>query len=422
MGYKAGMLAVAVAMAAAGPAQAASQYPGGGSHFVADAEGWTGADTSCTGDAGSLCTTSTPYEAVVGSPPGSISVRMAATVNLGGTFVGTGTWTSPEFTVPAGQAVTGATFEYDRQLVAGGLLSLAPESTVTLQLLDMATGSATTLMTEELTAADAGFAKRGVGVAAGALVDGHDYRLRIATSTTTSTASIGVLGEENTRFDNVVLAVEQSATAAVGGTTPTVSEGVRVVKRFRSATEIASLFRRFDESTETGPGPGGSLVPVDLCTVIGTAGADRIKGTRSNDVICGMGGNDVIVGGGGIDIVDGANGNDRLSGGAGKDKLIGLRGKDRLNGNAGNDRIGGGAGSDRVTGAAGRDRLSGGGGKDRLLARDRRRDRVDGGKGRDRATVDRPARGARRTRATLRRTDRVRRVERPRGLARRSTR
>jgi hypothetical protein len=37
---------------------------------------------------------------------------------------------------------------------------------------------------------------------------------------------------------------------------------------------------------------------------------------------------------------------------------------------------------------------------------------VDGGKGRDRATVDRLARGARRTRAALRRSDRVRRVER----------
>jgi Ca2+-binding RTX toxin-like protein len=414
MGYKAGMLAVAVAMAAAGPAQAATDYPSGGSRFVADADGWTGADTSCTGDAGSLCSTSTPYEAVVGSPPGSISVQMSATVNLGGTFVGAATWTSPEFTVPAGQPVTGATFQYDRQLVAGGLLSLAPESTVTVELVDVATGSATTLLSEVLTSADSSFAARGAGTAAGAVVDGHTYRLRMDTSTTTRTASIGVLGEENTRFDNVVLAVERGAAGGAGGTTPIVSPGVRVVKRFRSATEIASLFRRFDENTEVGHGPGGSLVPLDLCTVVGTPGADRIKGTRGNDVICGLGGNDVIAGGGGIDIIDGANGNDRLAGGAGKDKLIGLRGKDRLNGNAGNDRVGGGAGRDRVRGAAGRDRLSGGGGKDRLFARDRKRDRVDGGKGRDRATVDRPARGARRTRATLRRADRVRRVERRR--------
>jgi Ca2+-binding RTX toxin-like protein len=339
---------------------------------------------------------------------------MSATANLGGTFVGGATWTSPEFSLPDGQAVTAATFQYDRQLAPGSLLNLAPESTVTVELVDVTAGSVTTLLTEELTSADAAFATRGVGAAAGAVVDGHNYRLRIATSTTTGTAAIGVLGEENTRFDNVVLAVEQGATEAGGGTTPIVSPGVTVVKRFRSATEMAALFRRFDERTEVGHGPGGSLVPVDLCTVVGTPGADRIKGTSGNDVICGLGGNDVIAGGGGIDIVDGANGNDRLSGGSGKDKLIGLRGKDRLNGNAGNDRVGGGAGSDRVRGAAGRDRLSGGGGRDRLFARDRRRDTVDGGKGRDRATVDRLARGARRTKAALRRTDRVRRVERRR--------
>jgi Ca2+-binding RTX toxin-like protein len=412
MGYKAGMLAAAIAIAAAGPAQAATDHPSGGAHFAGDAEGWTGADTSCTGDLGSLCSTSTPYEGAVGTPPGSISVRMSATANLGGTFVGAATWTSPEFTVPAGRAVTAATFAYDRQLVAGGLVSLAPESTVSVKLVDVTAGSATTLLTEELTSADANFAKRGVGAAAGAVVDGHAYRLRIETSTTTSAASIGVLGDENTRFDNVVLAVEQAGTAAGGRTTPIVSPGVRVIKEFRSAAEIASLFRRFDEKTEVGHGPGGSLIPLDLCTVVGTAGADRIKGTRGNDVICGLGGNDVIAGGGGIDIIEGANGNDRLSGGSGKDKLIGLRGRDRLNGNAGPDRVGGGAGADRVKGAPGRDRLSGGGGRDRLLARDRTRDTVDGGKGRDRATVDRLARGARRTRAALRRSDRVRRVER----------
>jgi hypothetical protein len=36
---------------------------------------------------------------------------------------------------------------------------------------------------------------------------------------------------------------------------------------------------------------------------------------------------------------------------------------------------------------------------------------VDGGKGRDRATIDRLGRGARRTKAAPRRTDRVRKVE-----------
>ena len=250
---------------------------------------------------------------------------------------------------------TGATFAYDRQLTAGGLLSLAPESDVTVELVDQA-GGEVTLLDETLTTANSTFATRGAGAPAGAVVDGHTYRLAITTETTTQTASLGITGQENTRFDNVVLVVEQSASGGgtqQGGTTPVVSPGVTVVRSFLSSTDIAALFRRFDESTLVGHGPGGSLIPRDLCTVIGTARADRIIGTRGNDVICGLGGNDVIAGGGGIDIIDGANGKDRLTGGRGGDKLIGLRGNDKLNGNAGNDRVGGGAGKDGIRGAAG---------------------------------------------------------------------
>jgi Ca2+-binding RTX toxin-like protein len=401
MGYKAGMLAMAVAALAAAPAQAAtSEFPSGGSNFVGDQEGWATADGAC----GAGCSTSGVWEPAAGNPPGSISARMSVLLNVGGTFTGTTTWTSPAFTVPPGQPVTAATFAYDRQLTAGGLLSLAPESDVTVELVDQA-GGQVTLLDETLTTANSTFVTRGAGAPAGAVVDGHTYRLAITTETTTQTASVGINGQENTRFDNVVLAVEQSASGGTqnGGTTPVVSPGVTVVRNFLSATDIAALFRRFDESTLVGHGPGGSLVPLDLCTVIGTPRADRILGTSGNDVICGLGGNDVIAGGGGIDIIDGANGNDRLTGGSRGDKLMGLRGKDRLNGNAGNDRVGGGAGKDVMRGAAGKDRLS---------ARDGRRDLVDGGKGRDRAKIDRLARGARRTKAALRRTDRVRRVER----------
>jgi Ca2+-binding RTX toxin-like protein len=325
---------------------------------------------------------------------------MSILVNAGGTFTGAVTWISPEFTVPAGHAVSAATFAYDRQLVDGGLVALAPDSHVAVDLVDQAGGAISTLIADDsLTTANSTFLTRTEGVGAGKVVQGHTYRLRITTQTSTTTASLGVTGQENTRFDNVVLTVDQGA----GGTTPVVSDGVTVVKRFRSNSEISALFSRFDESTKVGPGPGGSLIPRDLCTIVGTPGADRIKGTSGNDVICGLGGNDVINGAGGIDIIDGGRGKDRLSGGSGKDKLIGLAGNDRLNGNAGNDRIGGGAGHDRLLGGAGKDVLS---------ARDGARDRVNGGRGRDRAKVDRLARGARRTKAALRHTDRVRAVER----------
>jgi Ca2+-binding RTX toxin-like protein len=418
MSYRAGTLAVAAALIAAVPAQAATtEYPAGGSHFAGDQEGWAGSGQDCsgTGLGSPLCSTTTVWD-TVGNPSGSITMRMSVTANVLNTFTGTGIWTSPAFTVPSGQAVTGATFAYDRQLASGSLLSLAPESHVTVELVDQAGGTPPILLEEDLTTANSAFATSGAGAPAGAVVEGHSYRLRITTETSTSTASLGLLGQENTRFDNVVLAVDQATSGGGGGggggggagtgqgtTTPVVSEGVTVVKTFRTDTQIEALFRRFDEGTKVGTGPGGSLIPRDLCTIVGTSRADRITGTSGNDVICGLGGNDRIDGAGGIDIIDGAKGKDRLFGGPARDKLIGLAGADRLNGNAGNDRVGGGAGHDRLLGARGKDLLS---------ARDRTRDIVNGGAGKDRAKVDRRARGARRTKAALRRADRVRKVER----------
>jgi hemolysin type calcium-binding protein len=213
-----------------------------------------------------------------------------------------------------------------------------------------------------------------------------------------------------------------------GGQTEGSSPGVTTGSSL-STEEILDLSEGIDETREAGRGPGGSLVPLSQCTIVGTPGKDRVAGTPGNDVICGLGGNDVVDGAGGLDLIDGANGEDRLRGGSGKDVLLGLRGNDRLNGNSGDDRAGDGAGDDRVSGSSGNDRLGGGSGNDRLNggkghdrirggsgndrigARDRTRDAVDGGSGLDRATVDRLG-GARRTAEARRRADRVRGVER----------
>jgi Ca2+-binding RTX toxin-like protein len=361
--------AIVVAALFAAPAQAAT------SNFATGTDGWVGSGADCDGTAGSLCSTATAWDATAGNPAGSISSRMTVTLNLLGTFEGVGTWTSPALTVPPGEPVTKATFSYDRQLEAAALLGLTPGTQVTVDLLDAAGGAPARLLSEELTTGNATFGTRNAAVSTGAVVPGHSYRLRITTRTTTSTASLGLLGSENTRFDNVGLTVESGSGS-----------------KSLSTAAILTLLRSFNEGTLVGHGPGGSLIPRRLCTIVGTAGRDRLFGTRGNDVICGLGGNDVIRGGRGIDLIDGGNGNDRLSGGAGIDKLIGLRGKDRLYGERGNDRVGGGAGKDV---------MRGGPGTDRLAARDRRRDLVDGGRGRDRAKADRK-----------RRADRLRRVER----------
>ena len=102
--------------------------------------------------------------------------------------------------------------------------------------------------------------------------------------------------------------------------------------------------------TSTSPGAGRRGA---ICTIAGTARADRLRGTPGNDVICGYGGGDRISGGGGHDLIYGGPGNDRITGGGGLDVLYGNAGRDRLD------------------------------------ARDGRRDRLDGGRGRDNARVDR---------------------------------
>ena len=176
------------------------------------------------------------------------------------------------------------------------------------------------------------------------------------------------------------------------------------------------------------------------CTIVGTAGNDVLAGTSKSDVICGLGGNDTIrglrgndtiAGGTGNDLIAGGAGADRISGNAGNDRLLGRKGNDRIVGNGGKDRLNGGTGrdalsgstgtdqlragkaADRLNGGKGQDRIMAGSGNDRISARDRTRDKINGGKGRDQATVD-LASSASGTRASLRRVDRVRRVERQR--------
>lgn len=85
------------------------------------------------------------------------------------------------------------------------------------------------------------------------------------------------------------------------------------------------------------------------CTVVGTAGPDRLVGTAGDDVICGKGGNDVMLGRGGDDRMLSGPGADRLLGGSGDDVLLGGRGDDFLEGGTGADSFKGGAGFDTLS-------------------------------------------------------------------------
>jgi hypothetical protein len=76
-------------------------------------------------------------------------------------------------------------------------------------------------------------------------------------------------------------------------------------------------------------------------------GPDRVRLGGHGDIALGEGGRDVISGGGGADLLRGGGGKDSLLGGPKRDVLLGQGGNDRLNGGAGNDRCrqGGGRGT-----------------------------------------------------------------------------
>ena len=111
-----------------------------------------------------------------------------------------------------------------------------------------------------------------------------------------------------------------------------------------------------------GPGGGGGRGgQVPRCngkraTIVGSNGADRLKGTRRADVIVALAGNDRIKAGAGKDTV---------CAGAGKDRVVGGPGNDRLDGGPGNDRLAGQGGKDTLLGRTGSDKLNGGAGRDK---------------------------------------------------------
>ncbi len=415
-----------LALATAGAAHAATYPDSDGSSFDTGPEGWTSTLAECAPAGGTpLCTQENAHEPAGGRQLGGLVARTTVLINLLQVFQGTSTWTSPSFVAQpnAGQGV----LSFDRSFVDDGIADLAPRAAIEAVLVEEGSGTPVTLGTAEVTEVDTGFATEEIPVAAGALVAGRSYHLELRSTTATTAAGLGIVGSAGIHYDNVVL-----RSTDPGGDTPgTGGPGVTFTLRTVSESEFRSLVERISLSSEAGSGPGGSLVALERCTIVGTPGSDRIQGTSGIDVICGLGGNDVVAGRGGRDLIDGGDGNDRLRGTSGADVLLGLRGSDRLaggagrdgagggqgrdrlrghaagdrlvgasgadrlGGDAGADRLNGGRGNDRLRGGGGSDRLSGGPGRDRLAARDRRRDRVNGGAGHDRAAVDMGRRGLR---------------------------
>lgn len=87
-----------------------------------------------------------------------------------------------------------------------------------------------------------------------------------------------------------------------------------------------------------------------VATIVGTAGANKIRGTAGDDVIFAGGGKDNVKGLGGNDTICGGDGKDVLKGGAGDDRIFGESGKDQIKGSAGADTCVGGTSKDSFSG------------------------------------------------------------------------
>jgi RTX calcium-binding nonapeptide repeat (4 copies) len=362
----------------------AAVEPGGGSSFGSSTDGWTSEVATCQpnqGAPGEACSATNSHDAGVGNPAGSLRSRLSLDIGFV-LFDSEYIWRSPSFRIPGepGAELSGAEFGYDRRFSAADLINLDPEAEVDATVVDETAGTQTELIEETLDSDDDEFERRTATAETGTLTREHIHHIELHASINTASTGAGVSGSADVHFDNVALNIPNP---------PGNSEGVTFPRPPRTRAEITAVMNSLDLNARTGGGPGGSQVPLGECTIVGTPGADRMRGTSQNDVLCGLGGNDAISGKGGRDVIDTGDGGDHAIGNKGGDLILGLSGADVIRGRKGKDDIGGGADHDR---------LSGQGNADLLAARDGVRDVVRGGASHhDRARVDR--------------ADRVRKVE-----------
>jgi uncharacterized membrane protein YgcG len=173
----------------------------GGSTFTGSAEGWKTVNPECKLlnilELPLVCTTSGAYDGTAGAPPGSYAVKTEIPINLIGLFESKVTLESPSFTAVG----TGSgTLALARAFDPGGLISLTPEYTYTAYLVNKSTNTKQKAFTESI-GGEVLFANKSGGVS---LTAGNTYTVQIETTTSSSIASIGLLGGEAIgRFDNV---------------------------------------------------------------------------------------------------------------------------------------------------------------------------------------------------------------------------
>ncbi|HEY7874472.1 MAG TPA: calcium-binding protein [Actinomycetota bacterium] len=116
-------------------------------------------------------------------------------------------------------------------------------------------------------------------------------------------------------------------------------------KKIAWSVSASGNFKKGEAAAEVTlyPSDGGSrkrfegTVRLTPCTLIGTAGRDKLAGLAKDDILCGMAGDDNLIGRGGNDKLRGGGGEDRLEGGPGNDDLQGSFDADTLIGGPGRD-------------------------------------------------------------------------------------
>ncbi|MGH2993576.1 MAG: hypothetical protein ACRDL1_08565, partial [Solirubrobacterales bacterium] len=275
---------VGAAVLAAAALASAAVEPGGGSSFDSSSEGWTSEVATCQpnqGAPGEACTATNSHDAGLGNPSGSLRSRLSLDIGFV-LFDSEFTWRSPSFRVPGepGAELTGAEFGYDRRFAAGEPINLDPEAEVDATVVDDTAGTRTELIEETLDSNDDEFERSTVTAETGTLTREHIHHIELHASITTTSTGSGVSGSSSLNFDNVAIDIPNP---------PGNSEGVTFPRPPRTRAEITAVMNSLNLNALTGGGSGGSQVPLGECTIVGTPGADRMRGTSQNDVMCGLG-------------------------------------------------------------------------------------------------------------------------------------
>ena len=181
---------------------------------------------------------------------------------------------------------------------------------------------------------------------------------------------IGMDGDDTYYIDNTLDRVVESGGQGLDHVVSTVS--------YMLADNVESMIL-VGENAQSGT--GNSLDNI----ILGSIGANILRGGGGGDRLNGAAGMDVLIGDDGDDDLRGGPDDDSLSGGAGVDFLDGEDGADSVYGGSGEDRIFGGLGSDHLYGEGQADYLSGGGDSDFLYGGEGT-DILDGAEGADYAS------------------------------------